>query len=209
MVPGLDALPPLEEQSRRQKAERHAVAAVAEREPVTRDSGDADRCREGCLASSRTGPPRRDSVSTAANAGNRVSKYARSSATRPSNCWRRRWPGPHQSIAASQQEPMIRRPSRVVVGPLGVPHHDVGEAELTALVERRSARSPGRRFGTSEIVPPAAETAAVAYPVAMITRSRLDRAVTRPDADAIAIGLDPPHSRAFEHLVRPRRRQRA
>ena len=40
----------------------------------------------------------------------------------------------------------------------------------------------------------------VAYPVAIDHALRLDHAVARPDADAIAIGLDAPHFGPFEHL---------
>ena len=171
------------------------------------DSGDVGRCTEGCLASSRTVPPTRDCVSIVARAGSRVSKYARNSRDATVELLATPLAGPDESIAASQQQPVVRCPTRIVVRSLGVPHHHVREAEITAL-------SGAHRFGRQDVgsVHPKSSSQRPKLGRGISCRDHhaicLNQSVTRPNTDAIASGIDAPHSRSVRTPVRLRRWQR-
>ena len=103
-------------------------------------------------------------------------------------------------IGAAQKEPMLRRPSRVVIRPLGVPDHHVSEPDVPAL------RGAERRRG---------EDVGVIHPESTGQRPKVLRRVAGCDDDArrrrrgrCACGparrpvraIDPRHGRSFEDI---------
>ena len=68
--------------------------------------------------------------------------------------------GLYQAVLAAQEESMLRCPASIVVRPLGVPDHDVGQTDVVALgaVDRLGRQE--RTSDTSETVPPTDETEA-------------------------------------------------
>src|SRR5436189_2693221 len=94
---------------------------------------------------------------------------------------------------------MVGRPSRIVIGPLGVPQHDIAEAQLTARATANwacrehvcavHAKSTGERPELTGRIS-GRDYHAFAF----------DHSLTGPQPDPVASGHDPPDLRPFEQL---------
>src|SRR5687767_11464144 len=163
-------LPLFEQDLRRHPRKRHPIAAVAEREcmvwvaPVRADVGQAVwRDREDAI-------PR----VVDADAGKRwqmgLEVLAQLSRAFSEQALQAR---PRRTVGATEQQPMIRGPSHVVIRPFGVPQHDGSQTKLASIAS-------GERMSR--------EHKRVAQPEASCQRTKLPRRI--PCGDHHSSGVD-------------------
>src|SRR5687767_797329 len=140
MIGAMLPTPVLEQQPCRQAAEGHAVAAVAESEqmpgvvPVRTHVGQAVRSQRkqtlpGCLNLDLS-ERRKQTLEVGAQLTSRGREHSRA-----------RLPWANRTIGTAKQQAVLARPSRVVVGTIGIPHHDVSKTDIPALaIGQRSCR---------------------------------------------------------------------
>src|SRR5688572_19680047 len=132
MICAMLPTPVLEQQPCCQAAEGHTVAAVAESEqmpgvvPVRTHIGQAVRSQRkqalpGCLNLDLS------------ERGKQTLEVSAQLTCRGREHSRARLPWANRTIGAAKQQTVLGCPSRVVIGTIGIPHHDVSETDIPAL----------------------------------------------------------------------------